>query len=180
MAPRMVDGSIGTEAALFRGSIPMSSTAASTPPSTRILMRAADGLRLVSATSNVPFESKSFLPDCRSIVARPTVTFAVLPVTRTAISASRMAGSVSTGFSVALATISTDRPSSGMGGPFGLNSGHVALAAITTRSTVPVGTCSTTQLRASVARKTGQIRLNAAIDMRVAATPKVSRGSMPE
>ena len=50
---------------------------------------------------------------------------------------------------VPLVSISTESPSSGVGGPLALNVGSGALPAITTRSTVPPEICSSTQSRTS-------------------------------
>ena len=114
----------------------------------RKLTRAGGGFRCVSGTSNTPLEMVSRRPGDTSTMPLPSVTLAVRPVTRTFMSASRIAGSPSTGRSVAaLPTISTDRPSSGISGPPGCNAASGALVAMSRRSTVPLTICSITQSR---------------------------------
>ncbi len=123
----------------------------------------------------------SLRPAETSTVPRPRLTSAVLPVTRTTRSASRIAGSDGIGRSVVpLVSNSTDRPSGGVGGPLALKSANGALPATTTRSTTPLETCSSTHLRTSMATNIGQMRFITDIGMRVQATPNAKCGSAPE
>ena len=132
----------------------------------------------VSGTSNTPLVIESLRPGEISTLPRPTLTVAVRPETRTLKSASRIDGRPSTGrISAPWPTISTDSPSSGIGGPLALSVDIGALVAIISRSTVPPTTCSSTQARTLGAPKNGQMLFMAATDMRVPATPIASRGS---
>ena len=81
---------------------------------------------------------------------------------------------------VPLVSISTDKPSSGVGGPLALNASNGALPAITTRSTMPPDMCSSTHVRTSLAANTGHSRFITDNGMRVAATPKARCDSLPE
>ena len=85
---------------------------------------------------------------------------------------------VSTGRKVEpLVSISTDSPSSGVGGPPFLKSTSGALPAITTRSTMPPVMWLVTHSRTSAAANTGHSRCISSIGMRVPATPKAKCGS---
>jgi hypothetical protein len=129
----------------------------------------------------MPFAILSLRPGVTSTVARPRLTLAKLPVMCAVRSASRIAGKVSSGRRVVpLVSISTDNPSSSIGGPLALKFTSGALPATTTRSTIPPEMWLTTHSRKWTAVNTGHMRLSTAIGMRVAATPNAKCGSAPE
>ena len=75
------------------------------------------------ASGTAPLAMLSLRPGATSTVPRPRLTVAVRPVMRTVRSASRIAGSSRIGCSVVpLVSMSTDSPSSGVGGPLCLKS----------------------------------------------------------
>ena len=79
---------------------------------------------------------------------------------------------------VPLVSMSTDSPSSGVGGPFVSNVDSGALPAITMRSIVPPETCSLDPAaHIDGASKVGHSRFITAIGIRVPATPKARCGS---
>ena len=180
-APLLPDGSSGEPDASRSRSVARSSAAAGTGPSMRMRARAGGFLTWESGISNTPFAMVSRRPDGRSTTPRPRLITTLRPDTRVITSASRMAGSVSTGLTtVPLVTISTDNPSSGTGGPPALNTDIGALVATSTRSTDPASRCSSVQLRTGVLMKTGHICLNAAAVMLRPAAPITRRGSEVE
>ena len=132
--PRLVAGSIGAPEASFRRSSATSSATAATAPSTLSRARAGGDFGSVSGTSNTPLLTVSLRPDSSSTTPRPTLTTTLRPLIRVVRSASLIAGNPSTGRTVALTmSTSTDRPSSGIGGPPSFSVGIGALAASSTR-----------------------------------------------
>ncbi len=76
--------------------------------------------------------------------------------------------------------MSIDSPSSGTGGPLGCIAATVMLVATSTRSTVPLTMCCTSQSRTLGAMNTGHSRLSAATGIWLPAMPSASRGSPPK
>ena len=160
--PRVVLGSNGAPENSRRRSSASNSAAAGTGPSTRSRTRAGGATGRVSGTSNTPLEMASLRPGDTSTLPLPSVMVEVRPVTRTLRSASRIAGRPATGRSATpLPTISTDSPSSGIGGPLAGNVASGALVAMSRRSTVPLMMCCNTQSRTFGATNTGHSRFMA-------------------
>ncbi len=179
--PRLLAGSSGEPEKSRSRSSAKSSAAAWTGPSRRKRALAGGALGNVSGTSKVPLLMVNLWPGDSSTPPWPSVTTALRPLTRSVMSASRIGGNPSTGrTSTPLPTISIDSPSSGIGGPLVRNVDSGALVAMASRSTVPPVTWSSTQVRTLGVMQNSQSFFMAATDMRLAATPKVKRGSEVE
>ncbi len=160
--PLLVLGSTRVPERSLRRSEARISAAAATGPSTRILAREGAGFWCKSGTSNVKSEKLSLRPPGVSATPCAMVTVAVPPVTWAFKSASCTAGKPSTGRTVTpLATMLTDRPSSGIGGPLRGRFFTSVLTPISIRCSEPRSIRSTTHSRTSGTIRIGQIRFNA-------------------
>ncbi len=176
--PLLVLGSTTVDDRSLRRSLASISAAAGTGPSTRNLVRDGDGLGAISGTSKTKSEIVTLRPAGVSAMPCPIFTVAVRPVTRAFKSASCTTGMPSTGRTATpLATMLTDRPSSGMGGPLRGRFFVGELTPISMRWSVPRSIRSITHSRNSGTTSVGHIRLSAEADIGVPAKPSVSRGS---
>ena len=132
IVPRVDAGSSVMPTLSRNPSLASNAAAAGTAPSMRNLARAGAGFGWVSGTSNTPLAILSLRPGATSTVPRPRLMMALRPVMRTVRSASRIAGKFGIGRNVVpLVSMSTDSPSSGIGGPSCLKSSSGALPATT-------------------------------------------------